>query len=129
VTDKLQLKFDNDGLIPAVVQDSETGDVLMVAWMNAEALKKTLESGRTTFYSRSRGKLWTKGEKSGHVQAVKSVRVDCDRDTLLVQVEQTGGACHLGYWSCFFQEIDDHGNLRAIAEKIFDPEDVYEAGK
>ena len=129
MTDKLQLEFDDNGLIPAVVQDSETGDVLMLAWMNAQALKKTLEGGRTTFYSRSRGKLWTKGEKSGHVQVVKSVRVDCDRDTLLVQVEQTGGACHLGYRSCFFQEIDGRGDLRVIAEKVFDPDDVYKAGK
>jgi len=129
VVDALKLKYNDQGLIPAVVQDEKTGDVLMVAWMNEEAVQKTLRTGRATFYSRSRGKLWVKGERSGHTQLVKSVRVDCDEDVLLVRVEQTGGACHLGYRSCFFREIDADGAARVIAEKVFDPEDVYKKPK
>lgn len=127
--DKLELKFDDKGLITAVVQDDETHDVLMVGWMNEEAVRKTLQTGRTTFYSRSRGKLWVKGEESGHVQAVKSVRVDCDQDALLIGVEQTGGACHLGYRSCFFREVDRKGNMRILAERLFDPDEVYGKGE
>ena len=119
------LKFNDRGLIPAIVQDDETGEVLMLAWMNEEAVRRTLETGRGTYYSRSRGKLWVKGEKSGHVQTVKSVRRDCDSDTLLVRVEQKGGACHKGYFSCFFTEIDADGDTRIVAEKIFDPDEVY----
>jgi len=125
VTERLELKYDEQGLITTVVQDDESGEVLMVAWMNEEALRKTLETGRATFYSRSRKKLWMKGERSGHVQLVRSVRVDCDGDVLLLRVEQVGGACHLGYRSCFFRELDAEGGARIIAEKVFDPEDVY----
>jgi phosphoribosyl-AMP cyclohydrolase len=93
--------------------------------MNEEAVKRTLETGRATFYSRSRKKLWVKGEESGHVQQVKSVRVDCDQDTLVVRVRQTGGACHEGYRSCFYREITPDGALRVVAEKLFDPKTVY----
>ncbi|HUW57742.1 MAG TPA: phosphoribosyl-AMP cyclohydrolase [Planctomycetota bacterium] len=122
---KLELKYNEQGLIPAVVQDDVSGEVLMMAWMNEEAVRKTLETGRATFYSRSRRKLWVKGERSGHVQEVRSVRVDCDGDTLLLRVEQKGGACHKGYRSCFFTEFDADGNPRVVAEKLFDPDDVY----
>ena len=98
------LKFDANGLVPAIVQDATSGEVLMMAWMNREALDRTLETGKTHFFSRSRNKLWLKGESSGHVQHVKSIRLDCDGDTLLIQVEQVGAACHEGYYSCFFRE-------------------------
>lgn len=96
-----ELRFDERGLIPAVVQDAESGDVLMVAWMNEEAVRRTLSEGRTWFWSRSRGELWRKGDTSGHVQHVREVRYDCDADTLLVRVEQVGAACHTGERSCF----------------------------
>jgi phosphoribosyl-AMP cyclohydrolase len=125
VTERLSPRFDEHGLMAAVVQDDATDEVLMVGWMNEEALRKTLETGRTCFYSRSRGKLWVKGEESGHVQRVKSVRVDCDQDALLVRVSQTGGACHEGYHSCFFRQIDGKGELRVMAERVFDPKSVY----
>src|SRR5580658_5001065 len=104
------LKFDGNGLIPAIIQDAATGQVLMMAWMNRDALNKTVETGKTHFFSRSRNKLWLKGESSGHVQAVKSISTDCDADVLLVKVEQTGAACHEGYYSCFFRELDEEGD-------------------
>lgn len=119
------LKFDSAGLIPAIVQDHKTNEVLMMAWMNREALRKTLETGKTHFFSRSRGKLWLKGESSGHVQQVKSIRVDCDQDVLLISVEQVGAACHEGYYSCFFREYQPDGKWKTIGEKLFDPEKVY----
>lgn len=97
------LKFDSGGLIPAVIQDVQSKDVLMVAYMNAESLRRTVESGLTWFWSRSRAKFWQKGETSGHVQRVKEIRYDCDQDTLLVLVEQTGPACHTGSRSCFYR--------------------------
>ena len=125
MTDAYDLKFNDKGLIPAIVQDDENGEVLMLARMNAEALRLTLETGKATYYSRSRQKLWVKGEESGNAQRVKSVRYDCDRDTLLLRVEQTGGACHLGYRSCFFTEMDADGSTRIVSEKLFDPDDVY----
>ena len=100
------LKFDERGLIPAVVQDAENGDVLMMAWMNRESLERTLEEGRTVFWSRSRHELWRKGATSGNVQHVEEIRVDCDADTLLVRVHQTGAACHTGNRSCFYRGID-----------------------
>jgi phosphoribosyl-ATP pyrophosphohydrolase/phosphoribosyl-AMP cyclohydrolase len=99
------LKFDSNGLIPAIVQDYKDNQVLMLAYMNAESLEKTVKTGQTWFYSRSRQKLWHKGETSGHFQNVKEVIVDCDRDTLLIKVEQIGVACHTGKKSCFFQEL------------------------
>jgi phosphoribosyl-AMP cyclohydrolase len=100
-----EIRFDDRGLVPAVVQDAESGDVLMVAYMNAESLERTLEEGRTVFWSRSRHELWRKGDTSGNVQHVESVRVDCDADTLLVRVHQTGAACHTGNRTCFYREI------------------------
>ena len=99
------VRFDARGLVPAVVQDAGTGDVLMVAWMNREALEATLSEGRTVFWSRSRGELWRKGETSGHVQHVEEVRLDCDGDVVLVRVHQIGAACHTGRRSCFFRPL------------------------
>jgi phosphoribosyl-AMP cyclohydrolase len=100
------LRFDDRGLIPAVVQDAGTGDVLMVAWMNEDAVRRTVESGRTWFWSRSRGELWRKGDTSGNVQRVREVRADCDGDALLVRVDQEGVACHTGRWSCFHRNVE-----------------------
>ena len=100
-----ELRFDDRGLIPAVVQDAENGDVLMMAWMNRESLQRTLDERRTVFWSRSRQELWRKGDTSGHVQHVEEVRVDCDGDVVLVRVHQVGAACHTGERSCFFREI------------------------
>lgn len=111
-----QVKWDARGLVPAVVQDGADGRVLMVAWMDAEALAKTLETGFTHFHSRSRGVLWKKGETSGHVQRVREVRLDCDGDTLLVKVEQTGPACHTDAPTCFFRVSDDAGALKRDEE-------------
>ena len=121
-----QLDFDKmGGLIPAVVQDEKTGAVLMLAYMNEAAWEKTKASGKATFYSRSRNKLWTKGETSGHVQLVKEIRMDCDQDTVLLKVEQIGGAaCHKGYASCFYRVVDENG-VRVVGKKVFDPEKVY----
>jgi len=99
------LKFDKNGLIPAIVQDSKTGDVLMIAYMNKESLKITLKEKRTCFYSRSRKCLWRKGDTSGHIQRVKNIYYDCDKDAILIRVVQTGVACHTGEWSCFFRKI------------------------
>jgi len=101
-----ELRFDEGGLIPAVVQDVENGDVLMVAWMNDEAVRRTAESGRTWFWSRSRRELWRKGDTSGHAQHVREIRYDCDGDTLLVKVEQVGAACHTGERTCFFRTLE-----------------------
>jgi phosphoribosyl-AMP cyclohydrolase len=113
------------GLLPAIVQDYETGDVLMLAYMNRESWLKTLETGRATFWSRSRNALWIKGETSGHVQLVREVMIDCDEDTILLKVEQSGGAaCHTGYRSCFYRRLVD-GKVDVIGQKIFNPEDVY----
>jgi len=119
------LKFDANGLIPAIVQDANTNEVLMMAWMNKEALEKTVATGKTHFYSRSRDKLWLKGESSGHVQHVKSLRTDCDKDTLLVRVEQVGAACHDGYYSCFYREHADGPDWKIVGHKVFDPKKVY----
>ncbi len=113
------------GLLPAIVQDYETGDVLMLAYMNRESWLKTLETGRATFWSRSRNALWIKGETSGHVQLVREVMIDCDEDTILLKVEQSGGAaCHTGYRSCFYRRLVD-GKVDIMGQKIFNPEDVY----
>ena len=118
-----------DGLLPVVVQDEQSGDVLMLAYMNQEAFDETLSTGRAVYFSRSRGGLWRKGESSGNVQQVKQVRIDCDRDTLLLIVHQEGGAaCHQGYKSCFYREISQDG-LRLLAERVFDPEKVYQSPK
>jgi phosphoribosyl-AMP cyclohydrolase len=115
------LKYDANGLIPAIVQDAATGEVLMMAWMNRESLAKTAETGKTHFFSRSRGKLWHKGETSGHVQHVRSIATDCDKDTLLIKVEQVGAACHDGYYSCFYREHQPAGDWKVIGRKVFEP--------
>lgn len=120
-----QLRFDANGLIPAVVQDAENGDVLMVAWMNKEAVERTIKEGKACFWSRSRQKFWVKGESSGHFQFVKGLYVDCDQDCLLVKVTQVGAACHEGYRSCFFREVRQDGLTEVIAEQVFDPNKVY----
>ena len=119
-----KLKYDVNGLIPAIVQDHRTGRVLMMAWMNRESLSRTIETKKTHFFSRSRNKLWLKGESSGHVQHVKSIRVDCDADVLLIAAEQVGAACHEGYESCFFRELDG-GSWKVVGNKVFDPKAVY----
>ena len=111
-----QLKFTSDGLIPAIIQDFETKQVLMMAWMNRASLEKTIQTGRTCFWSRSRQKFWVKGETSGHTQQVKQIAFDCDGDTLLIQVEQTGAACHEGYRSCFFRAVEKEGDTFNITE-------------
>ena len=100
-------KFNADGLIPAIVQDHENGQVLMMAWMNRESLERTIETGLCTYWSRSRQKFWVKGETSGHMQAVKSIAIDCDQDALLLQVEQKGAACHENFRTCFFRDLKD----------------------
>lgn len=121
----MELDFDKSGgLVPAIIQDAETGKVLMLAYMNKTAWKKTLETGKAWFYSRSRDKQWMKGEESGNVQNVKEIFVDCDEDTVLLKVEQVGkAACHKGYVSCFFRKLN--GDVNIVEEKIFDPESVY----
>ena len=122
----MDLNFNkSDGLIPAIVQDAETKDVLMLAYMNRESWEASLKSGKATFWSRSRQKLWLKGESSGHVQIIKNIFIDCDDDTILLQVEQLGGAaCHTGHRSCFYRKLEG-GELIVVGEKVFDPKDVY----
>lgn len=114
----------NGGLLPAIAQDSKTHQILMMAYMNEEAYRETYETGTAVYYSRSREKLWRKGEESGHVQKVEKIYVDCDRDTILLSVEQQGVACHEGYRSCFFREVTASG-LQVIAERVVDPAGVY----
>ncbi|MDZ4777713.1 MAG: phosphoribosyl-AMP cyclohydrolase [Alphaproteobacteria bacterium] len=105
--------FNGDGLIAAIAQDAASGEVLMLAWMNAEALKQTLETGRVTYWSRSRKALWTKGETSGHTQRLVEARIDCDQDAILLRIEQTGAACHTGARSCFYRTVSADGSLTA----------------
>jgi phosphoribosyl-AMP cyclohydrolase len=113
------------GLLPAIAQDADDGAVLMMAYMNAEAYAETLATGRAVYFSRSRNKLWRKGEESGNVQEVEAVYLDCDRDTILLRVRQIGGAaCHLGYRSCFFRQVTPEG-LRVVGQRVFDPDEVY----
>jgi phosphoribosyl-AMP cyclohydrolase len=112
------------GLLAAIAQDATTGEVLMVAWMNAEAYAETLRTGRAVYYSRSRGKLWRKGEESGHVQTVTAIYLDCDADAILLKVEQIGAACHEGYRSCFFRQVAPEG-LVISAPRLVDPAQVY----
>jgi phosphoribosyl-AMP cyclohydrolase len=112
------------GLVPAIAQDADTGEVLMMAWMNQEAYEETLRTGRACYFSRSRNKLWRKGEESGHVQEVRGIFIDCDADTILLKVHQIGAACHEGYRSCFFRQMEK-GQVKVIAEKVFDPRDAY----
>ena len=121
-----KLKFNADGLIPAIVQEAKSGRVLMMAWMNRASLEKTLATGQTYFWSRSRQKFWMKGEESGHTQTVKDVSFDCDGDTLLIQVDQIGAACHEGYHSCFFRSIQGQGASDQITEpRQVSPDKVY----
>ncbi len=118
-------QFDSDGLIPAIAQDFATGKILMFAWMNAESLALTIEKQQVVYYSRSRKKLWFKGEESGHTQLVKEIFTDCDNDVILLKVEQTGGiACHTGRKSCFFQKLE-HNNWAAVEPVLKDPKDIY----
>ena len=120
------LKFDANGLIPAIAQDAETGDVLMHAYMNAEAVGRTLETGLAHYYSRSRGRLWCKGEESGHVQRIREIRYDCDADTLLLRVEQEVAACHTGNRSCFYRAFTAAGGHEVgVSDRRFDPAEVY----
>lgn len=119
-----QLKFDAQGLIPAIIQEQRTGRVVMMAWMNRESLEKTIETGRTHFWSRSRQKLWMKGEESGNTQAVKDIAFDCDGDCLLIQVEQSGPACHEGYKSCFFRSVQN-GDFKITESRLKTPEELY----
>ncbi|MBA2124263.1 phosphoribosyl-AMP cyclohydrolase [bacterium Unc6] len=119
------LKFDENGLIPAIIQDGKNNEVLMVAYMNEESLLQTLETGRVSFWSRSRKKLWVKGETSRHTQTVKQMLIDCDNDAVLIKVEQKGGACHMGFRSCFYRQIQSDGTLKKVKEKVFKPEEVY----
>jgi phosphoribosyl-AMP cyclohydrolase len=116
-----------EGLIAAVIQDARSGEVLMMAWMDSASLARTLEVGQTHFYSRSRRTQWHKGETSGHIQIVESIRVDCDGDVLLIKVHQIGGACHEGYRSCFFRRVSDDNNLEVVESPVFDAESVYSA--
>ena len=121
-----ELKFTADGLIPAIAQDAASGEVLMLAWMNREALEQTIAQGLAHYYSRSRRKLWLKGEESGHFQKVLEVRVDCDGDVLLLKVRQAGGAaCHTGHRSCFHRLRTSRGGVREDGRKVFDPKKVY----
>lgn len=119
------VKFDDRGLVPAIAQDAATGETLMVAWMNREALAETRRRGEAVYFSRSRGRLWHKGESSGHIQRVRSIRLDCDGDVILLGVEQTGGiACHTGRRSCFYRELSD-GEWREVAPVLRSPAEIY----
>jgi phosphoribosyl-AMP cyclohydrolase len=113
------------GLLPAIAQDARTGEVLMLAWMNREAFDETLATGRAVYYSRSRQRLWRKGEESGHMQKLIDIRVDCDADAILLRVEQLGAACHEGYSSCFFRSVAQDGSTAVVLERLVDPAAVY----
>jgi len=122
----LNLDFEKTGgLIPAIIQDYETGEVLMLAYINKKAWEATLSTGKATYFSRSRQKLWVKGETSGNMQIVREIRIDCDDDTVIFKVEQIGGAaCHKGYRSCFYKKVED-GTIKVTEERVFDPREVY----
>jgi len=119
-----EIKFDDRGLVPAIIQDYKNGEMLMLAYMNRESLQKTLSSGKTHFWSRSRKKLWLKGESSGHTQEVKDLFIDCDMDALLIKVEQKVAACHTGYRSCFYRQLQGKV-FEVVGEKVFKEEDIY----
>jgi len=124
--DTLNIKFNEQGLVPAIVQDVDTGAVLMMGWMNDQAVRATLSSGKATFYSRSRNKIWVKGEISGHTQEVVEFRVDCDQDTILLRCKSHGPCCHMGYQTCFYRANGKGSDkLKWVEEKVFDPESVY----
>jgi len=120
-----QLKWDAGGLIPAIIQDYASKQVLVLFWMNREALELTLRTKKVHTYSRSRKRLALKGESSGHFEHVKSVYTDCDQDVVLIEVDQVGAACHEGYYSCFYRKLDTSGDWKVIGERVFDPETVY----
>jgi phosphoribosyl-AMP cyclohydrolase len=126
---QLNFRHENNGenLIIAVAQDHDTGEVLMVAYMNQEAVEKSFETGVAHYWSTSRKKIWVKGESSGHLQKIISVKVDCDLDAILLQVEQKGGACHEGYYSCFFREVflEEGHEVKIVGDKVFEPEKIY----
>ncbi len=123
---KLDFSKSADGLIPAIAQDAKTGEILMQAYINEEAWNATLATGVATYWTRSRKKLWVKGETSGNVQKVKEILVDCDLDCVIFKIEQIGGAaCHEGYRSCFFRRVEADGNLTVVGERVFDPAEVY----
>ena len=119
-----EIKFDNRGLVPTIIQDYKNGDILMLAYMNRESLQKTLSSGKTHFWSRSRQKLWLKGESSGHTQEVKELFIDCDMDAVLIKVEQKVAACHTGYRSCFYRKLEGE-DFAVVGEKVFEEGYVY----
>jgi phosphoribosyl-AMP cyclohydrolase len=123
----MEIDFDKaGGLVPAIAQDVATGTVLMMAWMNREAYEETRRTGRACYFSRSRNRLWRKGEESGHVQEVREIYIDCDADTILLKVHQVGGAaCHEGYASCFFRRVEGDG-VQVVGERVFDPKKVYQ---
>ncbi|MDG1859578.1 MAG: phosphoribosyl-AMP cyclohydrolase [Emcibacteraceae bacterium] len=120
-----KLNFNADGLIPAIAQCHVSHEVLMMAWMNADAIRETLTTGRVCYYSRSRQKLWRKGESSGQEQTLKNFRIDCDADTILMQVDQVGVACHTGRRSCFYEEVSENGNIKIVADVLINPDDLY----
>ena len=120
-----ELKYSDDGLIPAVCVDQESGKVVMVAYMNRDSLRDTIRTGKTHFWSRSRGKYWMKGETSGHTQEVMAVYTDCDMDTLVIEVKQNGAACHEGYFSCFYRRLNEEGAWEVVSDKLFNPDEVY----
>jgi len=119
------IRFDDQGLIPCITQDADTGEVLMFAWMNREALEHTLQTGEGTYWSRSRKELWIKGKTSGHTQDVVELRTDCDQDVVLMKIRQKGAACHEGYRSCFFRTVAADGALTVVEERLVDPDAVY----
>ena len=121
-----ELKFNKDGLIPAIVQNAENNEVLMLGYINEESFLKTLKTGKVHFFSRSRQKLWLKGETSGHFQLLKEILLDCDNDTLLLKVQQVKGACHKGYRSCFYRKFElSTGRFKIFKKKIFEPKKIY----
>ena len=124
--DTLDVAFNDQGLVAAIVQDVETHNVLMLGWMNEAALRQTLETGKATFFSRSRNKIWVKGESSGHVQEVIDARIDCDQDAVLLRCRSHGPACHAGYATCFYRALNGEDRLRFVEPRVFDPDQVYE---
>jgi len=121
----LDFSKSDDGLVPAIAQDAETGEILMLAYINEQSWKRTLETGKATYWSRSRRAFWVKGESSGNVQRIKEILVDCDQDTVVFKIEQVGGAaCHKGYKSCFYRQVTPEG-LKLVGQRVFDPAEVY----
>lgn len=120
-----RIKFNKQGLVPAIIQEEKTRQVLMLGWMSREAIEKTISTNKVHFWSRSREKIWLKGEVSGHYQLLQKIYIDCDEDSLLIKVKQIKGACHKGFRSCFFRQITSEGELEVMEESVFNPEEVY----